>query len=113
RIQAIEVGSADGLHQFIRKPVGAVLVAPGRAERTADVEAEEHGAIGERSRRSLQPYVDSFGNEVVALQQRDSERRRPPPDHVSVLGDLTTRRKFSRSRFPCSVPIDSGWNCTP
>src|SRR5206468_4937347 len=24
-----------------------------------------------------------------------------------------TRRKFSRMRFPCSVPMDSGWNCTP
>src|SRR2546426_4061793 len=29
------------------------------------------------------------------------------------LVDLTTRRKFSRMRLPCSVPMDSGWNCTP
>src|SRR3989441_7554907 len=48
---------------------------------------------------------------AVASSPGPKRLRRGGLDHYTVA--CAMRRKFSSSCFPCEVPIDSGWYCTP
>ena len=111
-LQTLEVGSPQRVDEIVGQPIRAMLAAPRRAEGAPGVKGQQRAAVFDAGANLL-------GDAVVARawwslrHPHEEQRGRHRPDHVRRLVDLTTRRKFSRMRFPCSVPMDSGWNCTP
>ena len=111
-LESFEIGSAERSEQVVGETIGTLLTAPRSAERAARIEGNQRAIV-------FDARADLLGDAVVArarkscfpsLQQRNEQKRPYPADHATSLVDLTTRRKFSRMRFPCSVPMDSGWN---
>ena len=74
------------------------------------------GSIQRSSLRQVRPSASLGRGRVLPVGIAEARPADAGPDTWSTRRTgwrSTIARKFSSSRRPCSLPIDSGWNCTP